>query len=87
MTDECPCNLCDMIKHTTWISVKDRLPPLNENVLFFNGKKEVRFGFFRQEPPPVDNWATETSIWINDLSYEEIGTATHWMPLPEPPKD
>lgn len=28
MTDEkCPCNLCDMIEKTTWISVKDKQPP------------------------------------------------------------
>ena len=69
-----------------WISVKDRLPPLRENVLFYNGKREIRFGFFSPDPPPVDNWATESSIWVNDLSYDEIGTATHWMPLPAPPE-
>lgn len=69
-----------------WISVKDLLPPVNQNVLFLNGKQEVVFGFFRPDPPPVDNWATLDSIWINDMSYDVIGNATHWMPLPEPPK-
>lgn len=68
-----------------WISVKDSLPPVNENVLLYGGKKEVRYGFYRPEPAPVDNWATDESIWINDLSYDEIGTASFWMPLPEPP--
>lgn len=70
-----------------WISVEDRLPPINECLLFFNGKKEVRFGFFRPEPFPVDNWASENAIWMNDLSYSEIGVATHWMPLPNPPEN
>ena len=72
---------------TDWISVKDRLPPVNQNILFYNGKKEVRYGFYRPEPSPVDNWATPDSIWINDLSYNEIGTASYWMPLPKPPRE
>jgi len=38
MTDEkCPCTLCDMIEHTTWISVKDRFPEEGENVLSYSG--------------------------------------------------
>ncbi len=70
-----------------WINVKDQLPPVNQDVLFFNGKREVRFGFFRPDPPPVDNWASETSIYMNDLSYDEIGVAMYWMPLPERPNE
>lgn len=68
-----------------WISVKDQLPPDKYNVLMFNGKKEVIIGFLIYEPPPVGNWATHESIYINDLVNEKIGTCTHWTPLPEAP--
>jgi hypothetical protein len=70
-----------------WISVKKQLPPNKDNVIFFNGKDEVRYGFFIEEKPPINIWATENSIWMNDLSYDEIGTCSHWMPLPLPPED
>lgn len=68
-----------------WVSVKDKEPPKNKVVLFFTGKKEVVYGYYKPEDPPVDNWATETTIWINDDFNTKIATASHWMPLPEPP--
>lgn len=86
---DCGRLVCDraLPAYVGWISVKDLLPPIREVVLFFNGKREVRYGFFNPEAAPVNNWATDNSIWVDDLSYDEIGTATHWMPLPAPPNN
>lgn len=75
MTDECPCNLCDMIKHTTWISVKERLPEEGERVLFFCD--DVDIGYFFKER----GWH-----FLDGGDWFEINEVTHWMPLPEPPK-
>lgn len=65
-----------------WISVEDRLPMLIETVLFigkdYYGKWfGVKRGYF------------DGSLWHSD----DFGTiysttpVTHWMPLPEPPKE
>lgn len=70
-----------------WICVKNQLPPINSEIILYNGKKEVVFGIYKPESPPVENWATDDSIWIYDNCNVNIGTATHWMPLPLPPQD
>ena len=60
-----------------WISVKDRLPEENTEVLIYcktNSRKKVFFvdkiRYFRGLPI----W----QVWS--------GKVTHWMPLPQPPK-
>ena len=71
-------------KRHEWISVHDALPGMDENVLFH----------------PMCN---EKSIYIGQFSYvgksgavyfavrsgkrKVTYSATHWMPLPEPPKE
>ena len=60
-------------EQTTWISVKDRLPEKYEEVLVYSAKYGVQ----------VDWIADNTDyLWWN---YGEL--VTHWMPLPEPPKE
>jgi len=60
-----------------WISVKDEYPPKDAMVLFYSQKEGVSEGF-----------------WDNDRWYLAVGTisilpslVTHWMPLPDPPKN
>lgn len=57
-----------------WISVKDRLPEVGQNALIFD----------------------EGIISVNGILYSKVwhpyhngfaSEPTHWMPLPEPPKD
>ena len=60
-------------KHSRWISVDERLPELGVDVLVLQriGQCEVAWRHV------VDgNW----------MSYAALGEITHWMPLPELPK-
>ena len=56
-----------------WISVKDGLPENEEYVLVHTSGKSVLMGFYDN-----DGWYT---------TEEYIRNVTHWMPLPERPKE
>lgn len=56
-----------------WISVKERLPEKRKDVL-------VRYGNGRID---ID-WIDSTQCFVFDNLY---GRVTHWMLLPEPPKE
>lgn len=75
-----------------WISVQDRLPEVGEEVLVFAVGKSGDFSnvititdrmIFRLFPSSegVETWS---SPWQYFMTNYEI---THWMPLPEPPKE
>lgn len=60
-----------------WISVEERLPEKCEYVICI-----VRFG--------EDAWNHELGFVINNSwvhAGRSDGIVTHWMPLPEPPKE
>lgn len=64
-----------------WISVKDRLPPPQTEVLWWN-KAAHQAG--------VSSWEymshyDDTMIEWGDAGNVSIKNFTHWMPLPEPP--
>ena len=63
-----------------WISVEERLPG-TQNVLITNGEF-VKCGFRR--PDGVWKYGAEEHMRWDRLSCH---TVTHWMPLPEPPKE
>ena len=54
-----------------WISVKDRLPEKNADVLIYNIEEYVGTDFLTKD----GKW-----FWNEELP------PTHWMPLPQPPK-
>lgn len=68
-----------------WISVKDRLPEIDGNVLVIvNGKPHknvtLESAYELAEFSPSDGWILE--MWPE----WETPKVTHWMPLPEPPE-
>jgi hypothetical protein len=58
-----------------WISVNDKLPKLFENVLTYDSDGEIRI-----------NWLEEIGDGNPYFAYGGE-TVTHWMLLPEPPKE
>lgn len=71
-----------------WISVKDKLPDKDDiNDYLITDGKRCFVGFYRHK---VKAWDNFTLGWVqeyySDGSVEDI-EITHWMPLPEPPKD
>lgn len=54
-----------------WISVEDRLPPPDENVLYYEKGNEID---------------VMPSEWIREQYYEGY-YKIYWMPLPETPKE
>ena len=72
-----------------WISVKDRLPDNKEHdwvlaqVVEDNGFMHIpKVMEYRQQK---NDWYEETYGWISE--HDGAFTVTHWMPLPEPPKE
>jgi Protein of unknown function (DUF551) len=70
-----------------WISVKDRLPDYNQEVLFVSGKNEVSVGIRFQYQEGVDIWASNEGIYFNDSIQQEWAVCKYWMPLPSKPDE
>ena len=69
-----------------WISVKDRLPEIDGNVLVIvNGRPHknvtLESAYELAEFSPAFGWIME--MWPE----WETPDVTHWMPLPEPPEE
>lgn len=55
-----------------WISVDDGLPEYRATVIAYNEHKQMMIGIYSE-------WG-----WTFPAYFENV---THWMPLPEPPKE
>lgn len=79
-----------------WISVKDKLPPLGNQVLLFvqsetcsidyDTNEEIGDTYIEKEM--AIGYIEDGVLWIN---YDQDGfysasDVTHWMPLPSPPE-
>lgn len=72
-----------------WISTKDKLPDNNEydwvlaQVVEDNGFIHIpKVMEYRQQR---NDWFEESYGWLSE--HNGLFTVTHWMPLPEPPKE
>jgi len=60
-----------------WISIKERLPESHDDMLLRDGEDTYYIGWWRKD---AESWDSYEHGWIR-------ANITHWMPLPEPPKD
>ena len=63
-----------------WISVEDRLPEYDQVVLCYKDGRGVRIG--KHMPATYADGVVAFKDLVRDYAFG----ATHWMPLPEPPK-
>ena len=62
-----------------WISVTDRLPEVGGYVVCI--AKRNPFSMFMPMVARI-----EKNGWVNPMTEQYISEATHWMPMPNPPK-
>lgn len=68
-----------------WISVKDRLPEKETDVLALRQDRKCFVGYICE---PSWNGKINWVIWTAMKSTRNVSRkVTHWMPLPEPPKE
>ena len=69
-----------------WISVKDRLPEINVDVLVFDKNISLKYVAKIIEDENSNGILCKFFIpFPYDVDFSH-GNVTHWMPLPEPPK-
>jgi hypothetical protein len=61
-----------------WISVKDRLPPMPDSVLFINKYGDMGVSC-------IEELERRYCVEWGDAGMLPIDMFTHWMPLPDPP--
>lgn len=65
-----------------WIPVTERLPGMNEKVLFITKTYTIYCGWYTVSHGTSYNKGFET-----ESGFVWLGNVHHWMPLPEPPKE
>jgi len=70
---------------TEWISMKDRLPEEDKQVLTY----AIQSKNIHDDGFPYQTGVYIRGRWLTDHFCESsfIENVTHWMPLPEPPKE
>jgi hypothetical protein len=63
-----------------WISVEDRLPEEDKDVLVF--------GYYHEAfQTLICHYRTDfKGQWFTSVAGQQVYEVTHWMPLPQPPK-
>lgn len=61
-----------------WISVKDKMPEFDEYVLIYAKGEIVRAFLY------TTKYGNFWSTCEDDIRHADV---THWMPMPQPPKD
>ena len=61
-----------------WISVKDRLPKVKDDVLIYDSHHRNIYKAW---------YIGDIDVWFSNEYLPQFINITHWMPLPEPPKE
>ena len=61
-----------------WISVKDMLPQVKEDVLIYDSHHRNIYKAW---------YIGDIDVWFSNEYLPQFINITHWMPLPEPPKE
>lgn len=82
--DDSLCNkwVCEVKSLPKWIPVTERLPEYDKVVQITDGV-EVGHGYLEG----IDTTIGVTSFWHSPFCDIDETHITHWMPLPQPPKD
>ena len=77
------CDTCYLHETNGWISVKDRLPENEQYVLLWTKTGVMTYAQYLNDEPhrPWITYDEDGSIRVWD------NVVTHWLPLPEPPKE
>ena len=68
-----------------WVNVNDRLPPIDTEVLVFSHGNMSVCSLIRPDEETADIvWEDAYGYWDDD---EGVSAVSHWMFLPEPPKE
>ena len=79
-----------------WVSVNDRLPENDGSYLVtmnsFGGRKYIDVRWFAKDGEAVNEYelAGQENVWYyhdSEWGYISIDSVTHWMPLPQLPKE
>lgn len=73
--------LKEFFKNREWISVKDEMPKEDVNVLVTDGSCWCGVWSLFKYSDFVDYWEDEHG------NFQPLDDVTHWMKLPEPPKE
>ena len=73
---ESHATIAEIMATNPWIPVTERLPEDGEDVILTDGKN-VSFGYSHNLFSGME--------WY--IPHGRVGKVTHWMPLPEPPKE
>ena len=71
-----------------WISVKDRLPPQDINVLVYDQISNLfSLSSLTYETGWAENGDDKLYLIWEDIQFHDRDEPTHWMPLPNPPEE
>lgn len=70
-----------------WISVEDKLPKYKSLYIICANMGFIDTSIMLHEMVFVALWDGTNWIGVDDRSPLKYSTVTHWMPLPEPPKE